>query len=111
MKAFILQDEMGQFHWSMLKSVLLILTILPVTQGAFNLWNSTQGSSQIVVGFFALSLLSTWAILSFWAALKATVLTIGNIQATAFELKLVRLYCYMPMLFLAAILCYLVSQI
>ena len=33
MKALTLLDEMSQFHWLMLKSVLLILGMLPVAQG------------------------------------------------------------------------------
>ena len=32
MKALILSDEINQFHWSMLKSVLLVLSILPASQ-------------------------------------------------------------------------------
>ncbi|ENW31402.1 hypothetical protein F924_00245 [Acinetobacter lwoffii ATCC 9957 = CIP 70.31] len=33
MKALILGDEINQFHWSMLKSVLLVLSMLPISQG------------------------------------------------------------------------------
>ena len=33
MKAFFLLDELNQFHWAMLKSVLLILSLLPVCEG------------------------------------------------------------------------------
>ncbi|WP_375555069.1 hypothetical protein [Acinetobacter baumannii] len=29
MKAFLVLDELNQFHWAMLKSVLLILALLP----------------------------------------------------------------------------------
>ena len=69
MKALILSDEINQFHWAMLKSVLLILSLLPISQGILHVWNSTEGSSQIMVGFFAISLMSTWLALSFWSAL------------------------------------------
>ena len=111
MKALTLLDEMSQFHWSMLKSVLLILGMLPVAQGVLSVWQSTEGSSQIVVGFFAISLFSTWAVLSFWSALKATVLILDQVQITAFEQKVVMFYRYTPMLFLAGMVSYLVSQI
>jgi len=111
MKALTLLDEMSQFHWSMLKSVLLILSMLPVAQGVLSVWQSTEGSSQIMVGFFAISLFSTWAVLSFWSALKATVLTLDQVQITALEQKMVMFYRYTPMLFLAGMVSYLVSQI
>ena len=111
MKALTLLDEMSQFHWSMLKSVLLILSMLPVAQGVLSVWQSTEGSSQIMVGFFAISLFSTWAVLSFWSALKATVLTLDQVQITALEQKVVMFYRYTPMLFLAGMVSYLVSQI
>ena len=111
MKALTLLDEMSQFHWSMLKSVLLILSMLPVAQGVLSVWQSTEGGSQIMVGFFAISLFSTWAVLSFWSALKATVLTLDQVQITALEQKVVMFYRYTPMLFLAGMVSYLVSQI
>ena len=38
MKALTLLDDVSQFHWSMLKSVLLILSMLPVAQGVFSVW-------------------------------------------------------------------------
>ncbi len=70
MKALILSDEINQFHWSMLKSVLLVLSILPASQGILHLWQTTEGSSQIMVGFFAISMMSTLFVLCFWSALK-----------------------------------------
>lgn len=32
MKAFLVLDELNQFHWAMLKSVLLILALLPIAE-------------------------------------------------------------------------------
>lgn len=55
MKAFLVLDELNQFHWAMLKSVLLILALLPIAEVSLKLWLSTEGSSQIMIGFFALS--------------------------------------------------------
>lgn len=111
MKALILSDEINQFHWVMLKSVLLILSILPVSQGILHVWQTTEGSSQIVVGFFALSLLSSLLVLSFWSALQATVIQLKPLHETAFEHTVVQVYRYFPMLSLAAMMSYLVTQL
>lgn len=111
MKALIMSDEINQFHWSMLKSVLLILSILPLSQGVLHVWQATEGSSQIMVGFFALSLFTSLFILSFWSALKATVLKLKEQQATEFEKRVIGLYRYVPMVSLAVMVSYLVAQI
>lgn len=110
MKAMILSDEINQFHWSMLKSVLLILSLLPVAQGILYLWQSTEGSSQIMVGFFAISLFSSWLVLSFYSALKASVLGLKE-QLTQTEAYFIHCYRHVPMLSLAVMLSYLVTQI
>ena len=110
MKALMLNDEINQFHWAMLKSVLLILSILPVSQGIVYLWQSTEGSSQIMVGFFALSMMSTLLVLCFWSALQATVAKLKQANESAFEQAVVKVYCYIPMLSLAAMMSYVVSQ-
>lgn len=110
MKALLLTDEINQFHWSMLKSVLLILSILPFSQGMVYLWQSTEGSSQIMVGFFAISLMSSLLTLSFYSALKATVAKLKPEQISVLEQLIIRIYRYIPMLSLAAMLSYLVTQ-
>lgn len=110
MKALILSDEINQFHWSMLKSVLLVLSILPVSQGILHLWQTTEGSSQIMVGFFAISMMSTLFVLCFWSALKASVVQFKQEQAFAFENGIVQIYRYIPMLSLASMLSYLAIQ-
>ncbi|WP_347455350.1 hypothetical protein [Acinetobacter thermotolerans] len=107
MKAFILGDEINQFHWSMLKSVLWVLSILPVSQGMLYLWQSTEGSSQIMVGFFALSLMSSLLALCFWSALKASVMDVKQEEISSFERAVVQLYRYLPMLSLASMMSYL----
>ncbi|MGE4315446.1 hypothetical protein [Acinetobacter sp.] len=111
MKAFIISDEINQFHWAMLKSVLLILSLLPISQGILNLWNATEGSSQIMVGFFAISLFSALFVLCFWSALKATVLRLKQEQSSVLEQSIVSIYRYIPMLFLASMISYLVTQL
>lgn len=110
MKALILGDEINQFHWSMLKSVLLVLSMLPISQGIVHLWQSTEGSSQIMVAFFAISLMSSLLALCFWSALNASVVRIQAEQDSAFEQTLVKLYSHVPMLSLASMLCYLAIQ-
>ena len=111
MKALMIVDEIGQFHWAMLKSVLLILSLLPMSQGILTLWHATEGSSQIMVGFFAISVFSALLVLCFWSALKATVLSLKQQQISALEHRVVKIYCYIPMLFLAAMMSYLVTQL
>ncbi|TCB72368.1 hypothetical protein E0H88_02035 [Acinetobacter sp. ANC 4216] len=111
MKAFIISDEINQFHWAMLKSVLLILSLLPISQGILNLWNATEGSSQIMVGFFAISLFSALFVLCFWSALKATVLKLKQEQSSVLEQSIVSIYRYIPMLLLASMISYLVTQL
>ncbi len=111
MKALIVSDEINQFHWAMLKSVVLILSLLPVSQGILGLWNATQGSSQIMVGFFAISLFSALFVLCFWSALKVTVLRLKQEQSSVLEQSVVNVYRYIPMVCLASILSYLVTQL
>ena len=109
MKAFVLSDEITQFHWAMLKSVLLILTILPLMNGAVTLWQHTEGSSQIMIGFFALSVISAWLVVCFLTALKATLWQVQT-QHSVMEQKIFQAYRYVPMLFLSSLVAYLTSQ-
>lgn len=97
MKAFIFSDDINLFHWTVLKSVLLVLSILPVTYALTHLWAATEGSSQIMVGFFAISLFSSFAILAFHSALQITVFNIQKFEMTELEQKIVSLYRYVPM--------------
>lgn len=110
MKALLISDEINQFHWSMLKSVLLILSLLPLSQFFLNFWNSTEGSSQIMVGFMAISVFSAFSIISFCSALNASILNLEQEQSSVFEQAIVKLYRYIPMLSLAAIMSYLATQ-
>lgn len=111
MKALIIRDEINQFHWTMLKSVFLVLSILPVSQAVLYLWQSTEGSSQIMVGFFALSLMSSLLALCFWSALKASVMEVKQEEISSFERGVVQLYRFLPMLSLASMMSYLAVQI
>jgi hypothetical protein len=109
MKAFLVLDELNQFHWAMLKSVLFILSLLPMSEGALSLWQTTEGSSQIMIGFFALSMLSAWFVLCFLSALKTSVLN-NHELISKYEQLLFNAYRYIPMLFLSSLVAYLSVQ-
>ena len=110
MKAFFMLDELNQFHWAMLKSVLLILSLLPISEGTLSLWQATEGSSQIMIGFFALSMLSAWSVLCFLSALKTTVWN-NQEMISRYEQLLFKAYRYIPMLFLSSLVAYLSVQL
>lgn len=111
MKALFLSDEINQFHWSMLKSVLLILSLLPMSQFFLNVWQNLDANSQIMMGFLGVSVFSALAIISFYSALNATVSKFNLDDLSAFDVVLVKIYRYLPMLFLAGMLSYLATQI
>lgn len=110
MKALLLSDEINHFHWSMLKSIVLVLSLLPLSHFFMQLWSSTEGSSQIVVGFMAISLFSACAIISFYSALNATVQKLKDQETSPWEQALVKTYRYIPMLSLTVMLSYLATQ-
>jgi hypothetical protein len=82
-----------------------------VSQAVLHLWQSTEGSSQIMVGFFALSLMSSLLALCFWSALKASVMEVKQEEISSFERGVVQLYRFLPMLSLASMMSYLAVQI
>ncbi|EJB8431739.1 hypothetical protein KTJ06_04150 [Acinetobacter baumannii] len=110
MKAFLVLDELNQFHWAMLKSVLLILALLPIAEVSLKLWLSTEGSSQIMIGFFALSIVSAWLMVSFFTALKTSVWQTKQ-MASKYEQLLFNAYRYVPMVFLSSLVAYLSLQL
>lgn len=111
MKALLLSDEISQFHWMMLKSVLLILSLLPISQFFMNIWQDADASSQIMIGFMAISVFSALTILSFYSALNMTFVHLKTEFSSLLEQYLVKIYRYIPMLSLAAMVSYLVTQI
>ncbi|MEX3012303.1 hypothetical protein AB3538_03270 [Acinetobacter baumannii] len=108
MKAFLVLDELNQFHWAMLKSVLLILALLPIAEVSLKLWLSTEGSSQIMIGFFALSIVSAWLMVSF-TALKTSVWQTKQ-MASKYEQLLLKLIV-MCRWFLSSLVAYLSLQL
>ena len=91
----------------MLKSVVLVLSLLPLSQVFLHLLQSTDASSQIMLGFLARSIFSAVTLISFYSALSATVIPIHQQQASLFEKHIIQIYRYVPMLFLAGMLSYL----
>ncbi|HQV25095.1 MAG TPA: hypothetical protein PLS76_05035 [Acinetobacter sp.] len=110
MKAFLILDELNQLHWTMLKSVLLILSLLPISEVALNAWQTTEGSSQIMIGFFALSLFSTWFVLCFVSALKTSVWHRDEF-ISSYEQLLFKAYRSVSMVFLSSLVAYLSVQL
>ena len=110
MKALFFSDEIYQFHWSMLKSVLLVLSLFPISQGILTVWQMADVTSQIMIGFVALSLFSAVLILSFYSALRITILNIMvKEQISNAEQVIISIYRSIPMLSLAAMLSYLAA--
>ena len=109
MKALFLSDEINQFHWSMLKSVLLILSLLPLSQLFLNVWQDLDASSQIVMGFIGISVFSALSIVSFFNALHATVSKFDFDELSSSDILLIKTYRYVPMLVLASMLSYLAT--
>lgn len=108
MKALFWSDEINQTHWTMLKSALLILSLLPVSHLLLQLWQGAEGASQIVIGFVAVTVLSSLTILGFISALLITVLQLKNSEVfTLLEQRIMQAYRYFPMLLLSLMLSYL----
>ncbi len=123
MKTVFISDHVQSIHAAVLKSIVLILALLPVRHTLMQLWLQTEGGSQIVVGFVAISVFSALSIVAFIFALLCS-----NIQpqAESFSQQLalgaaqrdeqqhqhiLRIYQHIPMLFLMTMMSYLSSQL
>lgn len=108
MKALFLMDEINRFHWSVVKSVCLILSLIPIGQAVANVWSWSDVSSQILVGFIGFSFLCAWLLLSFFSALKMSTLILSVQQnQTSLENHMLMFYRNVPMLSLAGVVSYL----
>lgn len=110
MRAFLITDQLNQLHWAMLKSVLIVLALLPMSQFLLDLLSTAEGSSQIMIGFFTISVMSASCILAFLAALKSTVAECDLVE-TKSQHMLLKIYRQIPMLFFVSILMYLISVV
>ncbi|TCM70916.1 hypothetical protein EC844_101190 [Acinetobacter calcoaceticus] len=112
MKALLCSDDIHHLHGSMLKSVMLVMALLPAGQFLLEMWQSTSGGSQIIVGFIAVSLFSALSILGFISALLASQVVLEQQRiASMLELRVLQAYRHLPMLFLMAMLSYWATQI
>lgn len=108
MRAFLITDRLNQLHWTMLKSVLIILAILPMSHFFLQLMQQVEGSSQIMVGFLGLSILSANCIFAFVSALKITTWH-DDLSENTFERRLFKIYRHVPISFLTFILLFVVQ--
>ena len=111
MKALLLPDVISQLQWTMLQAVLVMLSRLPISQFFLNIWQVADANSQIMIGFMAISVFSALSIISFYNALNLTEFQLKTEFSSLLEQYLVRSYRYVPMLFLAAMMSYLVTQL
>ena len=91
-------DELSRFHWMVIKTVLMIVSIVSISHGLTTFMLNVEGSSQIVFGFFVLSICSAGIVLAFASALQVTVRT-AQIDMTPIQQLLLKCYRQVPMLF------------
>lgn len=98
MRTYFGLDELSRFHWAVIKTLLMILSIVLISHGLAIFLLNIEGSSQIVIGFFVLSLCSAAIILAFASALRITVRT-AQIDMTPLQQLLLNCYRQVPMVF------------
>ena len=124
MKTVFISDHVQSIHAAVLKSIVLILALLPISHTLMQLWLQTEGGSQIVVGFVAISVFSALSIVAFIFALLCSniqpqtevlsqQLALGEVQRDEqlHQQKILRIYQHIPMLFLMTMMSYLSSQL
>lgn len=109
MRSLLMSDSLNQLHWTMLKSILVILALIPISNTLVGLLATAEGSSQIMIGFFTLSMMSASCILAFIAALKSTVIECDLVETKA-QKAMFKVYRQIPMVFFVSILMYLISS-
>ncbi len=107
MKALFLSDEVNQLHWSVLKALCFVLSLLPLSQSAITLWLLSDASSQIMVAFLSISVLSSVWLVTFFNALQLTVVSLAHLNLSPLETQLIRIYRQVPMMTLAGMMAYM----
>ena len=107
MKALFLSDEVNQLHWSVLKALCFVLSLLPLSQSAITLWSLSDASSQIMVAFLSISVLSSVWLVTFFNALQLTVVSLTHLNLSPLETQLIRIYRQVPMMTLAGMMAYM----
>lgn len=105
----IFKEPINQLHWRILKTVLFILSILPAQEGYMQLWKISHESSQIILGFFAVSLFCSWLSIGFIWALQMLQQP-SSIVISDVEQRLIKYYRQVPMLFFVMLVAYLSSN-
>ncbi len=107
MKALFLSGEVNQLHWSVLKALCFVLSLLPLCQSAITLWSLSDASSQIMVAFLSISVLSSVWLVTFFNALQLTVVSLTHLNLSPLETQLIRIYRQVPMMTLAGMMAYM----
>lgn len=107
MKVLFLSDEVNQLHWSVLKALCFVLSLLPLSQSAITLWSLSDASSQIMVAFLSISVLSSVWLVTFFNALQLTVVSLAHLNLSPLETQLIRIYRQVPMMTLAGMMAYM----
>lgn len=107
MKALFLSDEVNQLHWCVLKALCFVLSLLPLSQSAITLWSLSDASSQIMVAFLSISVLSSVWLVTFFNALQLTVVSLAHLNLSPLETQLIRIYRQVPMMTLAGMMAYM----
>lgn len=107
MKALFLSDEVNQLNWSVLKALCFVLSLLPLSQSAITLWSLSDASSQIMVAFLSISVLSSVWLVTFFNALQLTVVSLAHLNLSPLETQLIRIYRQVPMMTLAGMMAYM----
>lgn len=110
MRTFLIADELNHLHWKMLKSILMILAILPISHVLLGLLQQTEGSSQIMIGFWGVSVLSASCIIAFVLALQATSWQSDLVQ-TRVEQWLFKVYRQVPMILFTGLVLFIFQQL
>lgn len=98
MPDFLISDRITILHLNVIKTVTSILILFPVIQYCINTVQDTQGSNQIMFGFFALTLVISALILAFISALHISVWQADDLEFDTTEQKMLMLYRHVPIL-------------
>ncbi|WP_343598027.1 hypothetical protein [Acinetobacter sp.] len=109
MNTEIFKEPINQLHWRVLKTVTLILGLLPVQEVYVQLWKISQESSQIIFGFFAVSLFYSWLSIGFICALQMSHMSLSLARSDV-EQRLIQYYKQVPMLFFVLLVAYIGSN-
>ncbi len=100
---FLVQDKVNHLHWKMIKVNLMILSSFAISLFWIDLLQGAEGSSQIVIGFFALSFIIASGLVVIWMALQVATWQVSFTQ-NKIEQCVFNLYRQVPMVFFSSLL-------